>query len=459
MVDRTVPPRTRVCIIGAGSSGLVALKTLRARGHQAHAFELGTQVGGLWVFGNDNGRSAAYRSLRINTSRKRTEYSDFPLPNDRGDYLHHSELAEYFASYAAHFELYQHITFGAEVLRVKTTESACFVTIEDRKTRHRVEERYDAVVVASGHHHEPSVPSWNKDFAGTSFHSHAYIDPNTPEPLAGKRVCIVGMGNSAMDIAAEACLAGAQVTLAARSPVWVIPKYLRGRPIDDVSILPRFLPGRLRRRIATWGFRHWVGSMSEFGLPEPDHLLLEAHPTLSDQIPQLVQSGRVAVRGTLLGFQGALARFATKSGEEHAPFDVVIYATGYKFNFPFLDDTRLQGEKNELPLYRRVYVPENRRLFFVGLAQTLGAIMPIAELQADWLAAHLSGIYNLPDMTEMLRDQSAERTAIRKRYGNSPRHTMQVDPDEYRAFVRGERVRGERRARRARGLPFPGPSA
>ena len=144
-----------------------------------------------------------------------------------------------------------------------------------------------------------------------------------------------------------------------------------------------------------------MGKMSDYGLPDPDHLIGEAHPTISSDLPVLVACGDISVKREIVACQGNDVFFAD---ETHRRADVIIFATGYKIEFPFLPESHIQVRQNALPLYLRSFHPLHRRLFFVGLLQTVGAVFPTAEAQAELIALHLSGEYNLPPTHEMLRD-------------------------------------------------------
>jgi hypothetical protein len=442
--------RKRVCVIGAGASGLVASKALGDAGVAFECFEASDRVGGLWVFKNPNGKSAAYRSLHINTSRDRMQFRDYPMPRDYPDYPEHRLIARYLEAYAKHFGLMSRIRFAASVERVEPRAGGGFrVTLANGEAS-----SFDAVVVANGHHWnprwpEPRVPG---TFSGLEMHSHAYVDPNEPHALAGKRVAVVGIGNSAVDIASELARArgDGRVFLSTRRGAWVLPKYVLGRPLDEVSGAPLPLPRALRQGLAELWYRLAVGDPRRFGLPLPDHRLGNAHPTVSNDLFGLLGAGALTAKPAIVRFDGPRAHFADGSNEE---LDAVIYATGYKVTFPFFSAEFMAVKDNELPLYLRVFHPERAGVYFIGLAQPLGPIMPIAEAQAKLVAAHLAGEYELPSAVEMRRSALRERALVRARFGDSPRHTMQVDFDEYLRELAREMERGRKRPRRVRTLP------
>jgi len=448
--------RPRVCVIGAGCSGLVSVKALREVGHDVEAFDLASEVGGLWVQDSDSRKSAVYDSLRINTSRLAMQFRDFPMPAECGDYASHVQVAAYFRDYARAFDLRRSIRFRTAVQRVSPTEHGYRVDWTQLDDGASGSADFDAVVVANGHHHTPAYPDPMPagPFDGLVLHSHSYRNPDRPTALRGKRVVVVGFGNSAVDIACELGRSDAttRVTLSVRRGAWVLPRYFWGRPIDQGRLLPLWLPAGLRRRISTLAIRHTRGAMTDFGLPEPDHLVGEAHPTLSDDLPDLVRAGTIAVRPAIAGFDGQKVRFVDGS---ETTADAIVFCTGYRVTFPFFDAEHVVAVDNHLPLFRRVFHPTHRRLFFVGLAQPLGAIMPISELQARWIAAHLAGDYHLPPAADLAADIASEQTELALRYVSSRRHTMQIDPAEYSRALESEWRRGRRRARRGEGQPFP----
>ncbi|HEX6765752.1 MAG TPA: NAD(P)-binding domain-containing protein [Polyangiaceae bacterium] len=437
------PPKT--CIIGAGSSGLVAAKALADAGVPFDCFEEGDRVGGLWVFGNKNGKSAAYRSLSINTSRDRMQYADFPMPHDYPDYPGHARMAAYFDAYATRFDLFSRIRFGTRVERVERDPAGGFrVGLADGSAEH-----YGAVVVANGHHWDPAWPDppIPGEFRGIALHSHAYVDPSTPHDLRGKRVVVVGFGNSAVDIACELARPGgaSRVVLATRRGAWVLPKYVGGRPLDQLGLIPLFLPVALRQRLASVLYRLVVGKLEDYGLPRPDHRPGSAHPTVSSDLLPMLREGRVTPKPAPVRFHGDELEFSDGSRESA---DAVVFATGYKVTFPFFDPAFVEAPRNELLLYFRLFHLDIEHLYFVGLAQPLGAIMPIAEAQSKLLADHLTGRYVLPPRDDVRTRTMAERRAMKRRYVASPRHTMQVDFDDFMKALAKEHDAGRKRAAR-----------
>jgi hypothetical protein len=432
------------CIIGAGSSGMVAVKALLDARVPFDCFEESDRVGGLWVFGNKNGKSAAYRSLSINTSRARMQYADFPMPETLPDYPGHADIAAYFQAYAERFELVRHIHFDTRVERVEPDGAGYAVTTSTGVTK-----RYDAVIVANGHHWLPHFPNppVPGSFAGTTLHSSSYVSPTEPYDFRGRRAVVLGFGNSAVDIACELARPGGaeRVFLATRRGAWVLPKYVLGRPLDQLTGSLGFLPPSIGMRLSELFYRPVIGDLEAHGLPKPDHRLGAAHPTVSSELLPMLKAGRVVPKPNLRAFHGDSVEFADGTRERA---DAVVYATGYQVSFPFFEPAFLSAPENELNLYFRTLHPEKKNLFFIGLAQPLGAIMPIAEAQAKLVADCLAGRYAPPPASEMQRAAAAERASVARRYVRSRRHTMQVDFDEFMRALKKEHARGRKRARR-----------
>ena len=443
----------KVCIIGAGSSGIAVVKALKDRGVPYDCFEKSDQIGGNWCFRNKNGMSAAYESLHINTDSRLMEYRDYPMPAATPDYPSHRVIMDYFNDYVDHFGLRETITFETGVEHARRRGDGLWeVALDSGEVR-----PYDALIVANGHHWDPRWPdpAYPGEFGGVQIHSHDYLTPGDPVDCEGKRVLIVGMGNSAMDIACELSRPGlaAQVCLSARHGVWVVPKYMFGKPTTRLTAMPGWVPWRLNSWLTHHLLSLQVGKPWDYGLPKPDHRILQAHPTISHEIFIRLGSGDIKPMPGVAALAGDKVRFT--DGRE-APFDVIIWCTGYKVSFPFFDPDFLAVRDNDLPLYHRLVRPEIDNLYFVGLLQPLGAIMPVAEAQGKYIARHLAGEIHLPSADEMRGAMEKERRAMFARYADrAPRHTMQVDFLPYLNQLRRIDARGERLRRRGEGQPPP----
>lgn len=419
-------------MIGAGSSGIASCQVLHARGIPFDCFETGSEVGGNWRYLNDNGMSSAYRSLFINTSRDLMAYASFPMPDDYPDYPHHTQIARYFDDYVDHFGFREHIRFRTSVTQVEPAAGGSWeVTTDDGEAR-----RYGAVLVANGHHWDPRMPDFPGEFHGEAIHSHDY---KTPEGYEDAGVLVLGFGNSAVDIACETSRVSRMTYLAARRGAHVIPKYIKGRPTDELNTpLTSRLPLALQRALYRRLLKTVQGEMEDYGLPRPDHKLVEAHPTISSELLPRIGHGRITPKPNIERLEGERVRFVDGSVEA---IDRIVYATGYRITFPFLAPELLQAPDNHVPLYRRVIHPDLEGLYFIGLLQPLGAIMPLAEAQSEWVADILEGKVPLPARERMLNTVAREERRMARRYVTSARHTIQVDFHDYLRTVGRERRR------------------
>lgn len=444
------------CIIGAGCSGFTTAKALQDRGLDFDCFEASDRIGGNWAFGNPNGMSACYRSLHIDTSKHRMQFEDLPIPEHFPDFPHHSQVLEYFNQYVDHFGLRERITFSTTVERcTRRTDGSWTVETLGPNGRRQLG-HYDALLVANGHHWCPRWPDPMPEgaFSGLQMHSHAYLSPFEPHDLRGKSIVVVGMGNSAMDIASELSQRSIskRLTVSARRGVWVFPKYINGQPADKTS-LPSWVPARVQRWLAKRAILRSVGRMESYGLPTPDHDPLEAHPSVSAEFLTRCGSGDIEVRGPIDRLDDDTVHFADGHSVQA---DAIVYATGYSLSFPFLESLDLPLQDNHLPLFKRVFRPELSNLMFLGLAQSLPTLVNLAERQSRWIAAYLLGEYHLPTAEHMERIIERDERRFLGHYYDSPRHRMQVDFAAYCADLEREWRRGEKRAARsANSLPVP----
>ncbi|RRO16704.1 NAD(P)/FAD-dependent oxidoreductase [Saccharopolyspora rhizosphaerae] len=432
-----------VCIIGAGCSGFTTAKRLRDAGVRYDCFEESDDVGGNWYFDNPNGRSACYESLHIDTSTTRLQFEDFPAGEGWPDFPHHTLIHQYFRDYVDHFGLRETITFNTRVDRAaRTPDGRWEVRLSTGETR-----EYDALVVANGHHWDPRTPEYPGEFDGVTLHSHSYRSPFEPVDMRGKRVVVVGMGNSALDIAAELShrSIAEHVWVSARRGVWVLPKYRGGKPADKL-MMPPWMPKTLALRLARKAIRSNVGSMRDYGLPEPDHEPLAAHPSVSIDFLAKAGSGDLTCVPEIERLNGPVVEC---TGGTRVEADVIVYATGYNIRFPFFDDPELQPDaEHRFPLFKRILRPGVDNLYFAGLAQASPTIVNLAEQQSKLIAAHLTGEYRLPGAAEMRRTTVGDERTHLRQYYNSPRHTIQLDFARYVRDLHREIAAGRKRARR-----------
>ncbi|XP_066117847.1 flavin-containing monooxygenase 5 [Saccopteryx bilineata] len=427
----------KIAVIGGGASGLTSIKCCLDEGLEPVCFERTDDIGGLWRFQEnpEEGRASIYKSVIINTSKEMMCFSDYPIPDHFPNFMHNSQVLEYFRMYAKEFDLLKYIRFKTIVCSVKkrpdfsTSGQWEVVTESEGKKEVHV---FDGVMVCTGHHttaHLPleSFPGIEK-FKGQYFHSRDYKNPDS---FKGKRVIIIGIGNSGGDLAVEISHTAKQVFLSTRRGAWVLNRVSDyGYPFDVVmftrlknflgkicgqSFLNMYLETRINQR-----FNHEM-----YGL-KPKHRALSQHPTVNDDLPNRIISGFVKVKGNVKEFTETAAIFEDGSREDD--IDAVIFATGYSFAFPFLEES-VKVVKNKISLYKKVFPPnlEKPTLAMIGLIQPLGAIMPISELQARWVTQVFKGLKTLPSQSEMIKEITMVQEEMKNRYVDSQRHTIQGD--------------------------------
>jgi dimethylaniline monooxygenase (N-oxide forming) len=418
-----------VAVIGAGSSGLPVLKALRDHGVPVEGFERGSTVGGLWRYGNDNGMSSAYASLRTNVSRPRMQFPSYPMPPSYGDFPGHSDMAAYLRSYAETFGLLELIKFGTTVDRLRPDpDGAWRVLLDDGSTR-----RFRHVVVATGVFWCPRLVEYPGRFEGEISHSHDY---RTPEPFTARRVLVVGSGQSAAEIATEVAQVAARCLMSVRTGAHVIPRWIAGAPYDasDVEPLNR-MPWRLLNLVYGRRVAAELGPLpAEW--PSADSRLLEGVPIVSSDLVPAVRRGEVTIKPAVDRLHDQRVVFVDGSTER---IDAIICATGYRISVPFLPSGQLAPRGRDVALYRRIVPPALTGMFLAGFVDAPGGLLPVVETQADWIAAAVTGRLPLPPPPEQMwaAIERGERRS-RQRFPADGAYSIRCDPHAYRRLLRSD---------------------
>ncbi|NXT67075.1 FMO4 monooxygenase, partial [Chaetops frenatus] len=405
----------RVAVIGAGAGGLASVKCCLDEGLEPTCFESSEDMGGIWRYTDStaNGRVSVYRSVITNTSKEMSCFSDFPFPEDFPSYLPHSLVLEYFRMYAQHFDLLRHIRFQTTVLSVRkrpdfTTSGQWEVVTETNSVREC--HVFDAVMVCTGHYQEPylplaSFPGIESRFRGQHLHSRDYRDV---QAFRGKRVLVVGIGNTGGDLAVELSRVAAKVFLSTRSHTWVISRVSdHGFPCDMVGttrfnhLLDWLLPSALTRRIRFRKFNSWFNH-TNYGLASSKSSKFKM--IINEELPFCLLSGTVVLKPNVKEFTESSAVFEDGTTEEN--IDVVLFATGYNFSFPFLEESVRSAIDDNRSLYKCIFPPqlEKPTLAIIGLVQLTGSIMVGSEMQARWVAGVFAGWHKLPPPSRMVAD-------------------------------------------------------
>ncbi|KAK6189090.1 hypothetical protein SNE40_005133 [Patella caerulea] len=426
----------RVAVIGAGCSGLTAVKSCLEEHFIPVCFEREDDIGGLWNYNEvpKIGKGSIYSNLVINTSKEMMAFSDFPIPEDFPPFMPHADVLRYFRMYADHFHLLPYIHFRTSVVYIQQTvdyqETGKWIVKYQKESQEPVQEIFDAVMVCSGHHSVPFIPKFPgiDKFKGKKLHSHSYREASK---FKGNTVVIVGIGNSAVDIAVDVSKVAKQVFTSTRRGAWVISRTgLWGIPADllannrFVFSLPRNILQWLVEKTANLRIDH-----KQYGL-EPKHGALGAHPTINDELPFQMLNGKIRIKPNIVQFTEDGIMFEDGSFEK---VDALILATGYDYQVKFVDEKVLKIENNRVDLFQYVFPPDLKHATFgmIGLVQSIGAVMPVAEIQARWFIQLLKGNVQLPDRNVMWADVQSKMIEMNGSYVKSRRHTIQAFWVEY----------------------------
>ncbi|MFO0869962.1 MAG: NAD(P)-binding domain-containing protein [Pirellulales bacterium] len=427
-----VPPVAPLpyCVIGAGPAGLAAVKNFLHRGIPVLGLEREDDVGGNWYFGKRS--SSVCHSTHLISSKRMSEYPDFPMPKEYPPYPSHAQALEYLRRYADRFGLRDHYRFRTTVTHVEPAAGDTWlVTTDDGREPYRVQ----GVVVASGHHWDPRWPELPGSFSGTLMHSRDY---KTPEVLAGRRVLVIGAGNSGCDLAVEAAQHAQAAFLSIRRGYHFLPKFLLGTPIDSGGewLRRHGVPLRLIRLWTRLLVHVAHGAPERYGLPRPDHQLFQTHPIVNSQLLYHVGHGRIQVVGPVEQLCGDHVRFA---GGRNESIDLILCATGFRVSFPFLPPGLAPDDSGQLNLYLHAFHPTHDNFFVAGLIQPNSGLWPLADYQTRVMAAFVAAQQLAPATADWFRRLKAQPNPDLGHgivFDSSPRHRMEVEYYSYRERLR-----------------------
>lgn len=421
----------KVAIIGAGPSGITAIKNFADQGFEVTAFDRCEGVGGNWRFNDPSGHSSVFETTHLISSKYTSFYEDFPLPEDTPDYPSHSELLSYFNAYADHFDIKKLIKFNTEVTQCKKIDGDRWqVEWNALGSDEKITEEFDALVVCNGHHHEPRYPDYPGEFTGELIHSH---DFKSARPFEDKRVLVIGGGNSACDVAVETARVSKTTAISWRRGYYLIPKFMYGLPTDLQALKNRWMPDFIRGPFTEWMLEIFQGKNEDIGLQKPDKGLSATHPTVNSELYYAVRHGKVTPHVDIERYEGNEVIF--KDGKRET-FDVIIACTGFKIKHRFFDKSLVNYEEGKVPLLHKMIPADINNLYFIGLFQPLGCIWPGAELQSKLAAQHLLGNWKPKQSIKELIEKELANPDVKQI--DTPRHTITVDDYSFRARLKKE---------------------
>lgn len=367
---------TRTCVVGAGPAGLAMMRALKRHGVDYDCFERHEDVGGIWDQANPG--SPIYDSAHFISSRSLSGFHGFPMPSELPDYPSHSQVLSYLRSFADAYGLRDRVSTSAAVERAESvTDGGWDVTLAGGEVR-----RYDNLICANGTTWDPNRPSLpgEEEYSGTIIHSSAH---RSARDLAGRRVLVVGAGNSGVDIACDAAQSAAAAWISLRRGYHIVPKHLFGIPADVFAESGPELPMPIAQRVLPPLIRLQIGKPERYGLPKPDHKLFESHPILNDQILHHLSHGDVGVKPDLERLDGEEVVFADGSRER---VDLIVLATGYRFSIPYLSDGAVDYVGGRPQMYLHLLSPKRDDLYGIGFSEGDGGAYALFDEMADLIA-------------------------------------------------------------------------
>jgi Flavin-binding monooxygenase-like len=383
----------KIAIIGAGPAGISVARALKQKGIAYDQFEADDAIGGNW-------RHGVYRTAHIVSSRKTTEFPDYPMPSHYPDFPSAPQMLEYLNDYTKHYQLLEHIIFNTKVDNVAPSKDGLWeLRLNNGDIR-----LYDGVIVCNGHHWERRWPTYPGEFTGEMIHSKDY---KQPDQLRGKRVLVIGGGNSSCDIVSEAARLAASAHLSLRRGYWFLPKTLYGMPTAE--LLTTWMPVWLQRIYIASLLRIVVGDYRDYGLMKPDHKIFEHHPTINSELLHYLKHGKITPHPDIKRFDGRFVEFADGVKEE---FDQIICGTGFNVSMPFLAPEVVEIKGSVVKAQWGMVAPHHRQLYIYGWAQArygFGPLLtPASELIADLVLLQRKLAHPLGEVLDKMKQRLPE---------------------------------------------------
>ncbi|WP_404340963.1 flavin-containing monooxygenase [Pseudoalteromonas mariniglutinosa] len=418
-------------VIGAGPMGLCTVRRLAEQGINVVGLEAHSDVGGLWDINSPT--STMYESAHLISSKRMTEFSDFPMADEIATYPHHEQMRDYFQAYAKHFKLYEYYQFGAWVISCQPEGDLWRVVYQQAGQQHEL--LASGLLLANGTLHHPNRSQFKGQFNGMQLHSSEY---RSAAIFADKRVLIIGCGNSACDIAVDAVHRARSVDMVVRRGYYFLPKFVAGKPTDTLGGKVR-LPNKLKQIVDGALVRLISGKPSSFGLPDPDYKMYESHPVVNSLFLHHIGHGDISVRPTIsaLTEQGALF-----SDGQHGQYDLILEATGYKLHYPFLDKVHLNWQGDAPRLYLNVFNPLHSNLFVMGMVEATGLGWQGRDDQAQLVAKVIRMQLDNPSQAAKFAEKVKSKAQLRidggMNYLDLERMAYYVHKADYLAAINNE---------------------
>lgn len=420
MTKAVLSTEKTIAIIGGGPTGLGVARELVEGGVNVEIFEAESDFGGVWNSDGASGR--AYPSLHLISPKFNTQIPDFPMPEDYPPYPNHKQMLAYLRDFARKSSLYERARFNAPVTHL-TPQSGGWRL----KTAAGHDQLYPLVLVCNGLQRVPHMPdpAYPGTFTGEVVHSMNY---RSGPQVAGKRVLVIGGGNSGCDIAVDATHHADSVVFSTRRGYYFQPKFIDGKPTPQWMME---LGNRFSDKAETLAYIEQVFKLAgydgtAFGLPAPDYPLDAAHPVMNSLVLHHIGHGDIAPKGDVERFDGKTVRFVDGSSTE---VDVVVYATGYKRDFPFLDAELLEW-KDGIPDLFLHSVPRNQdAILFMGFINAAGGLGDGLKTQGLFALNYARALFGKTDGLQIFLDaKKVDQPDLGQTYFvKSRRHLWEAD--------------------------------
>lgn len=413
----------QICVIGGGASGIGMGKCLTEAGFDFDIVEREDDFGGNWYKSSKSSR--VYKSAHLISSKTNTQFSDFPMPHDYPDYPNHELFLQYLRSVAAHYNLYQQTTFNVSVEKLYPLDDGWTVTLSDQQTRW-----YPNIIVANGLLREPKLPSYSGNFTGEIIHSSKYQDPSI---FQGKRVLIVGAGNSGCDLVVDAALNADLTVHSTRRGYHYMPKFIAGQPTQDwlMEISSQFDSSE-----AYWSHVKNIFKMAgfdgvDYGLRKPDHEMSEAHPIMNSRILYHIGHGDILPKPDLQCIDNQKVTFIDGTELE---FDLIVYATGYRVSLPFIDEKLIDWKNGLSHLFMNAIPLNYDNIAFIGYFNIPSGYGNLANAGGRFLSAYFQAKERKTKSWHIfnrLKQHMNEIDIGKEQFVNTERHIHELDLWKY----------------------------
>lgn len=415
--DRTIG------IIGGGASGIGVAKAFAEIGADYEILEATQRLGGNW---QPNGpASKMYESVHLISSKRNTQFSDFPMPKYYPDYPSHSLMHAYLMSIVQHFGIDRQARLGASVVRVCHDENGWECHLENGEVR-----RYRVLVVCNGLLRKPIIPDFPGEFHGDSIHSANY---KSAQQFRGRRALVVGGGNSGCDIAVDAALNATAAFHSTRRGYHYMPKFISGQPTQEwlMDQAPKFADSRAYWEHVQSTFKLAGFDGEDFGLPRPTHGIDQAHPILNSQVLYHIGHGDLVPKPNVERLCGTHVRFDDGTQEE---IDLIVWATGFSTDLSFFADSGFDLDKEFDRLFLRILPQRYDDLLFVGYLNTPSGLGNLLNITARFVAAYTQAYLARSSAWQMLSQLKLNPDGVdlgQHRFMATARHRFEVDLWKY----------------------------